>query len=601
MWQLILSIILGVVGVALIVLGGKYRKGIHQIVDHNRRINPVLYFGLPLGVVSILLAIVLIVSISCVWVGSDEVGHLTRIYLGKSMKPGQIIAFEGENGPQARVLAPGFHFEFFIRFTHKIDMRNLIEVQPGYCGKLYARDGIPLREEQIFADEWPAEQMGQMLDATYFLSNKGQKGPQLTVLKPGKYRLNLYLWDVNPNERVTNIEQGFVGVVKSNAQQVRDQSRTVDPSRIPQGTNLVAQLVPKGHRGIWEETLPPGQYYLNTDAFNVTPLDTKVRTWTYAGGFTRRYIDLSIDQEGGIQQKERVEKFEVPKNAVDMAIINKIEGWEVPLDVRVLVQIEPQFAPFVVASVGGIEEVETKVLTPTIRSVIRNVCGELGKAMTTRADSSKGKDEKIEESVNSVLDLIDKRAQLEIKVKERIAPECLKAGFTVKEVRFGEPAIPPELLVARLRQQLAQQLKETYNQEQQAQMQRIQTEKARAEADQQPMLIKAEIEKQAAEKRKETLRLEGEGEKNKLLEIAEGQKAQVAVLGEEKVLQLAMLEKILEAARQNPEMVKVPHVLVQGTTGGLEGAAAVLGNSTLTTGLLQKTLEPKGENPRKQP
>ena len=41
------------------------------------------------------------------------------------------------------------------------------------------------------------------------------------------------------------------------------------------------------------------------------------------------------------------------------------------------------------------------------------------------------------------------------------------------------------------------------------------------------------------------------------------------------------MEKALDAAIQNPEIVKVPTVQVQGSAGGFEGAAAVLGASNL--------------------
>lgn len=34
-----------------------------------------------------------------------------------------------------------------------------------------------------------------MLEADYFLTHKGVKGPQLTVLRPAKYRLNRYLFN----------------------------------------------------------------------------------------------------------------------------------------------------------------------------------------------------------------------------------------------------------------------------------------------------------------------------------------------------------------------------------------------------------------------
>jgi hypothetical protein len=47
-----------------------------------------------------------------------------------------------------------------------------------------------------------------------------------------------------------------------------------------------------------------------------------------------------------------------------------------------------------------------------------------------------------------------------------------------------------------------------------------------------------------------------------------------------------MLKEILAAARENPDIVKVPTVLVGGENGGgLAGAAAVLGASNLLQAL----------------
>ena len=147
---------------------------------------------------------------------------------------------------------------------------------------------------------------------------------------------------------------------------------------------------------------------------------------------------------------------------------------------------------------------------------------------------------------------------------------------------MGEPAIPPELLVATLREQLANQLQATYKKEQDAQRERIKVERERATADQQKELVAAEIRKKAAEFTKEQLRLLGEGEKLKLLEIARGQEAQALVLGRDAALQLAALEKALEAAKQNDRIVKVPTVQVIGAQpGSFEGAAAILGSSNI--------------------
>jgi hypothetical protein len=400
-----------------------------------------------------------------------------------------------------------------------------------------------------------------MLDAGYFLTHGGQKGPQVSVLKPGTYKINKYLFDVNTNTPATVVTEGYVGVVKSNVQQVKKEAEVIATLSDSNASNLKAQVVPKGYRGIWKEVLTAGQYYLNTDAFKVIPVDTRVQTWEYSGGFLRRYIDLKVDQNGSIVQTERSEQVAIPAGAADRAITVRIEGWEIPLDSRILIQVDPEKAPYVVASVGNIEEIENDIITPTYRSILRNVCGT--------------EDRK-------ALELIYNRSDLESTVEELIKPEGDKAYITIKEVRFGEPAYPPELMVARLREQLASQLNKTFQEEKKAQDQRIETEKARAQADQQPTLITAQIGKQAAEFQKDAARLLGEGEKLRLMEIAEGQKTQAAVLGQDRVMQLAMLKEILEAAIKNPGIVKVPSVLVQGSTGGFEGAAAILGASNIS-------------------
>ncbi|MHC4185801.1 MAG: SPFH domain-containing protein [Planctomycetota bacterium] len=561
MVRLLLGIILILAAVVVWTIG-QAKKG---------ELGPVKYYWAG-SAVMVLLGLFLFISTSFVIVGPNEVGHLTRIYLGEPMPPGQVIAFKGQKGPQAEVLPPGFRFSFFLNVLYKVEMKRITEVKPGHCGKIVALDGQPLREGQIFADEWAEENFQNMLDAVYFLKNNGQKGPQLSVLKPGKYRLNVYVFDVDTKEKVTTIEAGFVGVVKSNVQQAPYDADEVASLKAPEDSGLVGQLVPKGYVGIWNEPLPPGQYYLNRDAFDVRFIDTRVQTWKYLGGYKRRYIDLEVGQDGKIAQKEWDETFAVPEDAADQAISSRIEGWLVPIDLRVLVQVTPENAPFVVASVGGIKEVEDKILTPTIRSVVRNVTGSVERRPG-------------EEAKRTVLDLIEKREEIESAIEAEIVPEGRKAGVTIKEVRIGDPAIPPELMVAKCREQLAEQLQNTFRQEKEAQGQRIETEKARAQADQQPELIRAQIKDSAADFLKSAMQKEGEGEKLRLLEIAAGQKAQVEVLGEDRVMQLAMLKAILEAAKENPQIVKVPNVLVQGAAGGFEGAAAILGASNLTTGL----------------
>ncbi len=63
-----------------------------------------------------------------------------------------------------------------------------------------------------------------------------------------------------------------------------------------------------------------------------------------------------------------------------------------------------------------------------------------------------------EVSPTRVLDLIENREALEQTIEAAIKTEGRKAGVDIKEIRIGEPAIPLELLLSRLRVQLADQL-----------------------------------------------------------------------------------------------------------------------------------------------
>ncbi len=490
-------------------------------------------------------------------VDQDKVGHLKRIYFAEPLPPGHIIAETGQKGPQAEILGPGFHFVPFIRILYYIEERPVINIPDGMMAILTAADGVPLKENQFIAHGWGQDRINDMLDARTFRGEGGQKGTQLTVLPPGQWRFNQYLFSY---EVVKSLEvpAGHVAVIKSNVEE-RDDCPKVAVESDPDGV-LASPIVPKGCIGVWEEPLMPGRYFLNHKAYQATILPTTVQTWSYQGGYTTRRIDLTVNEDGKIEQNASTINVEVPASAADKAIIATVEGWRVPLELRMLVQVNPKDAPRVVASVGDLLAVEDRIATPGVRSVVRNITGEKGR---------------------KVLELINQRAELEQKTELALAPELIKAGVTLKELRFGDPVIPPELLVARQREQLALQLQETYGKEKEAQIKRIEVEKARSEAQEQGRLMAANIDVKVAEKRKEEGQLLGEAEKLRLMEIAKGESARANVLGKEAAKELAMLKEILAAAQATPEIVKVPTVLVGGDGSSLEGAAAVLGASNI--------------------
>jgi hypothetical protein len=551
-------------------------------------------------IVCSLLTLFMILSTSFVIVDGDRVGHLKRVYMGDSMPSGRIVALPGQKGPQAEILAPGFHFRLLVRVLFEFEEHPVVSVPEGQYAILTALDGHPLRTGQYLAEAWPEDEFERYLDALYFMGEdaegpRGQKGPQLTVLPPGDYRINRYLFEVDIEHEAINIEAGFVGVVKSNVGTVYEgsvapesivesferasklEAKRAKREGLPEVTIITREearkralealsvpLVPRGNRGVWTEVLTPGRYYFNEKAYQVTKVDTRIQTWPYIGGFKRRWVDLQLKEDGTVVQSQREEEMAIPEGVADRAVVLRVEGWDVFLDSRVLIQVTPDNAPYVVASVGGIKNVEDKIITPAYRSVVRNVVGD---------------------KERKVLDLLYQRAMLERMVEEAIMPEGLKAGVIIREIRFGDPVVPPELLIPGKRKQLAEQMEDTFTREKEAQLKRIETEKARAEANRQDELMKAEIRKKAAVEIKEEQRLLGEGEKLKLQAIAEGQRAQMEVLGQEKTYELARLQMILESAVKNPNIVQVPTVLVNGSGGGFEGAAAILGASNLTFGV----------------
>jgi hypothetical protein len=89
---------------------------------------------------------------------------------------------------------------------------------------------------------------------------------------------------------------------------------------------------------------------------------------------------------------------------------------------------------------------------------------------------------------------------------------------------------------------------------------------------------------QVAEQNKNASKLRGEGQKLELEEIAQGQRAQADVLGQDRVLTITLVQQLLKTIQDKPEIVAligrlVPQTVVStgGQGAGLDSAAAILG------------------------
>jgi len=566
---------------------------------------------LALRALAAVLAILCVSETSFVRIPGDSVGVVRKLFGAQSLPEGHIIATEGETGYQARIIPPGaFKVSPFINVLNEIEALPIVRIPQGFYGRIVARDGASLPAGQIMADEWPDAAFEMYLNAETFMTGPpggkpGQKGLQASVLKPGVYAINLALFDVKigyqPNGRditsakddvydifgyhdegtpldtsITKVPSGFVGVVRSTISRPGLDCTPVLANTHEGG--LEAKLAPRGCAGIWNVSLPPGDYYLNKDAFDVTLVDTRVQTLEFKGGYTRRYIDLKVDQKGDLTQSERTEQVRFdPNTSNDPAVGLKIEGWEVAQELRAVLPIRPENAPVIVASVGTLSEVEKRIMIPAIRSHIRNVAG----GQVSVVERSETGEARTVTRATRILDLIEQRPALEAAMLRPITEDGARAGVDVTEIRLGESVIPPELLLARQREQLAQQLKRAYEQEQIAQEQRQAAEQARATADQQSELVTAQIKLQKAQLNEQTRAADGRAERAFLEQQAAGQTAQARVLGEASVLDLQKTKMLFDLLAQHPELVanlKLPNTVVFGS-GGLEGPAAVLGTA----------------------
>src|SRR5262249_29661329 len=88
-----------------------------------------------------------------------EVGLVEKKILGGTLRSGRVVASNGEQGLQARILPPGLHF--LPRPFYKVTRIRIIEVPQGQIATVTAIDGAPLRTGQLLGKTVPGHQSFQ--------------------------------------------------------------------------------------------------------------------------------------------------------------------------------------------------------------------------------------------------------------------------------------------------------------------------------------------------------------------------------------------------------------------------------------------------------
>jgi regulator of protease activity HflC (stomatin/prohibitin superfamily) len=216
----------------------------------------------------VLLFLIIVVGFGgmIVIVGGQQIGLREAKYFGRRLPEGRVVAMPSEIGIQAQLLQPGLKIQ--LPFLWRVTKDDMLTVAEDEVGLVESIDGQPLEPGRIFARYVAGHDSYQ--DAVAFLANGGQKGPQLDILAPGKYRINTYLFRVRTQPAVF-IAQGQVGVVSARdgvpIAPGRLLAHKVDGHQAFQDGE--AFLTAGGQRGPQIEAILPGRYRINTDLFLV--------------------------------------------------------------------------------------------------------------------------------------------------------------------------------------------------------------------------------------------------------------------------------------------------------------------------------------------
>ncbi|MEI6414106.1 MAG: SPFH domain-containing protein [Pseudomonadota bacterium] len=164
---------------------------------------------------------------------------------GEPLAPGQILAQPGQQGVQAAVLGEGRYF--YNPWLYEWQRFPVMSIEPGKVGIVTAM-------------------VGSDLPTGEFLANEGQKGIQRRVLGPGKYRLNPYGYRVEVISALS-IPVGYVGVVTG-----------LSGGQAPEGEFAGSQ-----QKGVRQDILQPGLYYINPKEFNVDVVEIGVNQVSLLG------------------------------------------------------------------------------------------------------------------------------------------------------------------------------------------------------------------------------------------------------------------------------------------------------------------------------
>lgn len=149
--------------------------------------------GSNLSMILVIIAVFTVIALllrraGLVYIGPDEIGLVIKNF-GDPLPKGQILAFNGEAGYQADVLAPGWRFK--TPYFYYVEKFPVLQIPPDSVGVILSQIGKDLPAgalnatgEGLLAEDYK--------DPRVFISKNGEKGIQRIVLPYSS------TWTLNP-------------------------------------------------------------------------------------------------------------------------------------------------------------------------------------------------------------------------------------------------------------------------------------------------------------------------------------------------------------------------------------------------------------------
>jgi len=195
--------------------------------------------------------------------GSGRLAVLIR-KTGANLPSGEIIARQpGQKGIQLEVLAEGRYF--YNPYTWDWTIAPITDIPAGKLGVLVRQFGADLPPGEIVA-------------------GADTKGIVAEVLRPGRYRINPYAYQVQVFDAMT-IRPGHVGV------RTLLVGADVTNAELPENERN-AFLVTAPRKGVVTEVLDPGSYYLNPYMVNVVEVNLQSQRFEMSGDDAITFLTL---------------------------------------------------------------------------------------------------------------------------------------------------------------------------------------------------------------------------------------------------------------------------------------------------------------------